>query len=74
MDDSAIIIDFDVEKDETGTYCAYSRVGTHSLTTQGGTLDELNLMLEDLLQLFSTESGVTVQGYRLVLHRPPRAA
>ena len=69
-----ILVEFKVEKDETGTYCASSQVGTHSLATQGQSLDELNTMIEDLLELFSDESGVTVLSYRLLMHCSPRAA
>jgi len=69
-----IVIEFEVETDPAGGYCAYARLDTHSLVTQGDTLDELKLMIEDLLASFTANSGQTVVTYSLVFQPAPLAA
>jgi hypothetical protein len=69
-----IVVEFEVETDPTGGYCAYARVETHSLVTQGDTLDELKAMIEDLLANFAVNSGQTILTYSLVFQPAPIAA
>lgn len=74
MATEAVIIEFEVESDPDGGYCAAAQVGNHSLVTQGDTLDELRTMVEDLLQSYMVNSGNTVLTYSLVFSPTPLAA
>jgi predicted RNase H-like HicB family nuclease len=69
-----VIIEFEVEHDEDGSYTASAQVDNHTLVTQGDTLDELHTMVEDLLRSFTANSGFRVLSYSLVFQPLPVAA
>lgn len=69
-----LVVEFLIEHDESGGYNASARVGTHSLITEGDSLDELHAAIVDLLRLFAAQSGVDVGSYRLEFPLQPAAA
>jgi predicted RNase H-like HicB family nuclease len=74
MQGSALVVEFEVEADEPGGYNAFVQLGTHSLATQGDTLDELKAMVEDVLQLYAEHSGNSILSYSLVFRPAPVAS
>ena len=70
----AITMEFEVEEDESGGYNAAARVGTHSLITEADDLDGLRAMIEDLVALYTDQSGISVAAYTFRFSPAPVAA
>jgi hypothetical protein len=74
QDTAEHVVTFEVNPEVEGGFSAYARVGTHSMITQGDTLDELQRMILELVDDYNSHASDRITAFAMLFSPEPHAA